>query len=543
MSRPSAGVVAHRPASPASTLIAARRRGLVVAGRAAPRRCRKRRASTRRCPTTDSAVTVNGRGDFASLVVTVNQTRNLTNQAVSVTWTGGVAHRRRPGGSSENYLQVMQCWGDDDGTNPENPGPPPEQCVSGATTGAYGARGPRPPRRLPRRSAGSSRSTRGRTPRRPPAAAIPKNGFIWRPFRAVDGTVVNAQYDTDFNPSLGGGNYWQNPYFDIITTNELAGVERPRPNGTGSDLFEVNTGRRVVGPRLRAAVDPGGRTAPSTRRSAGWWSCLEATAEQENVGTPYEQRRRQVRGHDLAARPTTRGRTASPSRSSSTRSTPACALGADERRIVGTELVARGDQQLAAGSVRDRRPAALQLRDARRRHRPPADRRALGRVHRAWRSCPAPAAAGQIDPASPRSTRPIALSGVVIGFNVDRSPTPTAGAGGPGPQPASGSPSLNLTPRLVAKLLTQSYRSQVDIATVAGPYTWPATNPIDLANDPDFLQFNPEFEILQIAQRPQLQRPAGTRTELRRRRAGLGVDPRRSRGQGLARRRRPTRGG
>ena len=40
-------------------------------------------------PATDSQITVNGRGRFVDLSITVNQTENLTNQAVSITWSGG----------------------------------------------------------------------------------------------------------------------------------------------------------------------------------------------------------------------------------------------------------------------------------------------------------------------------------------------------------------------------------------------------------------------------------------------------------------------
>jgi phosphate transport system substrate-binding protein len=38
----------------------------------------------------DSAITLSGKGAFANLKVTVNQTKNLVNQAVGVSWTGAV---------------------------------------------------------------------------------------------------------------------------------------------------------------------------------------------------------------------------------------------------------------------------------------------------------------------------------------------------------------------------------------------------------------------------------------------------------------------
>jgi hypothetical protein len=60
----------------------------------------------------DSAVTVSGTGAFANVKVTVGQTKNLVNQAVTVSWTGG-APTLPAGGFGVDYLQIMQCWGDD----------------------------------------------------------------------------------------------------------------------------------------------------------------------------------------------------------------------------------------------------------------------------------------------------------------------------------------------------------------------------------------------------------------------------------------------
>ncbi|HET7721567.1 MAG TPA: hypothetical protein VFK43_16480, partial [Acidimicrobiales bacterium] len=83
-------------------------------------------------PLTDSAVTVSGRGAFADMELTVNQTQDLTNQAISLSWTGAPPTVSEPTTFHSNFLQVMQCWGEPDDLVPENPGPPPEQCVWGA---------------------------------------------------------------------------------------------------------------------------------------------------------------------------------------------------------------------------------------------------------------------------------------------------------------------------------------------------------------------------------------------------------------------------
>jgi hypothetical protein len=57
---------------------------------------------------------------------------------------------------------------------------------------------------------------------------------------------------------------------------------------------------------------------------------------------------------------------------------------------------------------------------------------------------------------------------------------------------------IYLTPRLVAKLLTQSYQAEFESVTSTKPakYDWVQGNPTSLFTDPDFLQYNPEFADL-----------------------------------------------
>ena len=93
--------------------------------------------SDTRLPPTSSQVTVNGRGAFSNLAFTVNQTKSLNNQAISISWTGGTPTVNEPNPFNANFVQIMQCWGEDDGTVPGNPGPPPEQCYFGASAAKY----------------------------------------------------------------------------------------------------------------------------------------------------------------------------------------------------------------------------------------------------------------------------------------------------------------------------------------------------------------------------------------------------------------------
>src|SRR5262245_57909472 len=141
-------------------------------------------------PPTPSAVTVSGRGPFSDLRISISQTADLTNQAVSVTWTGG-----RPSPSvSQNVLQIFQCRGDDDGTVPDNPGPRPEQCEFGGQpfSGNLASK-------LPADVAISNEFTRAvdqaSWPGFDPSRGVfdPETGKVWRPFKAVDGTQIDAQ--------------------------------------------------------------------------------------------------------------------------------------------------------------------------------------------------------------------------------------------------------------------------------------------------------------------------------------------------------------
>ena len=376
---------------------------------------------------------MSGRGDFADVAFTVNQTRNLTNQAVSLTWTGGEPTAAAGRASSENYLQIMQCWGDDDGTNPENPGPPPEQCVYGARRGAYGGRRPRPPAPATETISRIVSFGSGRTLRPLDGCPIPTNGFIWRPFRAVDGTVVNAQYDTDFNPQLG----WRQLLAEPVLRRRHDQRARPAPHPAQRHRLRPVRGqhrRRVLGPRLRPAP-ASGRTARSAPRSAGWSSCLVAPPRTENVGTPYDRRRQFGVMTSPLVRQAWENRIAIPLEFNSvdSRLRPRCRASAAS---VGHRAARAGGLQLAAGPVRHGGPPALQLRH--RSATPPPASRSLTRrrVHRAWSSCPVPSTRGAGRPGESGGLRP--ARPVRGGDRLQRRTHPDARRAEPGGQDLAG---------------------------------------------------------------------------------------------------------
>ncbi|MDO8362477.1 MAG: hypothetical protein Q7V88_06235 [Actinomycetota bacterium] len=456
-------------------------------------------------PATDSVLTVNGRGQYAGLAITVNQTAKLTNQAVSVTWTGGEPTIAGPGRFGSHYLQLMQCWGDDDGSVPGNPGPPPEHCVQGAVAGTYGGlpgglypSGFSLSRVISRSDWPNFDSTVGHLDTR--------TTNVWLPFRAVSGTVVDIQTDPSFNPSVVGGNFWLNPYFNLVTTNEIAGGVTG-PDGTGAELMQLLTGVQSSGLGCGQKVQPVEGAEPKIPKC---WIVIvpRGSPSEENVGTPFAEAPEQYGVATSPLSPTAwANRIAIPIEFNPVDSP--CSLADQERRIAGSEtaLTAVASWQPALCSGGTLPPYS---------YAPISDASARQQLVSGTQGAPGmivvsrPLSTANADPHKPVVYAPISLSGLVIGFNIERNPRTDAPAD---EQQLAGVrvAQLNLTPRLVAKLLTQSYREQVTIQQSPN-YPWMAANPSHMGLDPDFLRFNPEFTQLQIADGRSfsgLQLPAG----------------------------------
>lgn len=441
-------------------------------------------------PLTDSAVKVKGRGKYAGLEITVNQTKELLNQAVSITWTGGKPTNVAGVGGrfGTDYLQIMQCWGDDDGTNPANPGPPPEKCAFGATNGVFGGVSgrPFPPSSLADTRIISRKSWPNYDPKIGTLADPPGN--VWRDFVAVDGTRVGNHFDPNFDPEKSGV-FWQNPFFNVITTNEIPGGTTLN-NGEGAELMEVVTGVENSG------LGCGQRVLPLPDGSKGIPTCWivivpRSDAATENVGTAGLGVADGV-GTSPLAPAAWANRIAIPVEFNPVDT--ACALGEDATRIAGSELAlpAVANWQPTLCAIPDQRPFAFGIvSDASARQQlvnRPAGAAGMYVTSR-------PVAADLVDPLNPTVYAPLTLSGLTVGFNIDRLPALQADDEARalrGVRVAE----LNLTPRLLAKLLTQSYTSQVSIK-VAPDYAWMEANPGHLGVDEDFLRFNPEFRELE----------------------------------------------
>lgn len=448
-------------------------------------------------PTTDSAVTVRGRGRFGDLVITVNQTRNLSNQAISITWSGGTPTRSGPSRFAAQYLQIFQCWGDPDASVPENPGPPPEQCVQGASAGAPDAffGGLVPPGsnvldRIIRRNTWAQLD--------PPIGVVdPVDRQTWLPFRSVEGDTVDFMTNSSFTAGFAG-NFWLNPFFDIVTTNEIA-VAATAPNGSGQALFEVNTGVQSSGlgcGQSRQPLPEGGTKVPQC------WIVIVPRGEpvDENVNTSFDLEGENANQRGVLTSPL--GPQAWPNRIAIPIDfnpvDSGCDITVRARPISGTELavpavvrwqpVLCGGGELPPFSYATAADSAARLQLSR------------GTTGMAVISRPLEQPS---DPDKRIVYAPLTVSGVGIGFNIERTPRPDAPDDA---QELAGVrfADLNLTPRLVAKLLTHSYANQVDLLLQPSGYEWAVANPTSPYSDPDFLRFNQEFAQQQLTQGRQL---------------------------------------
>lgn len=399
----------------------------------------------------DSPVTVSGTGEFANLKVTVSQTKNLINQAVTVSWTGGHPTLPSSGDFGVNYLQIMQCWGDD-----QHNGPDRTQCQYG---GSAHQSSPSAGNQVRSRQLNLSGLVDPKETLKPPEGS--SLSYLYVPFWAV-GT------DKPIGAALSG----DNDFFDSQVTNEIP-LASTHGDGSGKQFFEVQTvvqaaglgcgdpvtvggavkGRScwvVIVPRGTVEVDGSTRIPPNRLNS----SPLSQTNWDHRLVVPLE------------FLPVGQ----------------ACPVGAPERRLIGHEL--------AAAAVTSWQPALCgsalysytQLTDDVTRSKV-LDGSSPGL---ALLTNPVPPDQPPAD--HPLVYAPVALSGLAIAFNIEHQPP---GDASPADLQLDGQrfESMKLTPRLVAKLLTQSYQGAVE-----GARDYLKNNPLALTVDPEFLELNPEYK-------------------------------------------------
>jgi hypothetical protein len=460
-------------------------------------------------PATSSAVTVNGSGSFSDLKVTVNQTQNLENQDVSVTWTGG-SQTDSATQFLDNYLQIFQCWS----SSPQNvadpgPAPPPTQCEFGGwsiNSSSYPTSGPTNAVTRILASQGFTDYKQDQATDNWPnpftgqeiapfVDAINGNQLV-EPFVSVDGTVVDQQDNTNYQANLNNPQaFWTNPYFSFYTTNEVDFARTYAAPGGGTEgqqNFQMDTG--LEAPGLGCGQDS--ETLPNgSQQEPQCWLVVVPRGISSEENDPSDD------AAFVDSSPLT------PTAWSNAIDIPlafnpvgsSCAIGADEQRIEGNEM--------AEPAVSSWQPALCSTPGA-----PPysystvSDDEARNNITNASYGAAGmsvfsdPIPPGETDPSNPVVYAPLTLSGIVVAFNIDRDPGLVNGAPIPSEVPLEGTQVENiyLTPRLVAKLLTESYKDQLENVTgdKSSAYSWVQNNPTTLVDDPDFLQYNPEFSLL-----------------------------------------------
>jgi len=472
-----------------------------------------------------------------NLAVTVSQTQGLLSQAVEISWTGGLQSSSPSSGvGGSNYLQFAQCWGED----PENPGHPDRttcqyggfgdkaaatrdasaECKLGPepevgdtpwlppivdehdykyTSGVDAdyakpcQRGLAPVTAIPFASATGGVVSRvmpdptitGGTGQRiayqeysaPGSATI----TIQRPGSPlVDGGIFGLPVAAKVGDTLAqvvGVNLADTPFYTKYTTNEVpwAGTAS---DGKGATKFEIQTA--VQAPWLgcgtvtvdvatnvastpqpcwlvvipRGASDSG---ASAITKSGLWWDSWKHNIAFKLDFKPTAQR---------------------------------CAIGGTEKQLSGSELVSGAisswQPSLCTGAAKSTFVFSTGNEAA--------------ALTKASSTIPSPLAltsrALQASGVDPVQYAPISISGVAIAFAVDKYAVPGIVPGKTTPSEyiaKNTSPfnSMNLTPRLVAKLLTNSYwlslpaADRQHIGYVDGSHT--GNNAPSLVADKDFL--------------------------------------------------------
>lgn len=447
--------------------------GLAVAQTAQPATAQSATAND-----SGSAVTVSGRGEFKDMKFTVGQTTHLTSQAVTVSWSGGTPTTFAGTYFNTDFVQIMQCWGDDDGTVASNPGPSRTQCQYGASPTTGRDSWPGNEYDDTRKIFYSADPTNYGQDDRYGAANPNSPGEV--PFKSVDGTVITT----------GTQN---NALFNRNTTNEVD-FARTGADGTGREYFEVQTANEAPHLGCGTPVTENGRTAP---RSC--WLVIVPQGHLDLDGKPYADTSQVNAGSPVSS---TNWKNRIAIRLDFNPVGTNCALGAKERTTTGSELAADAMTSWQAalcptGTVY----GYTELGEPDTRARLASD----GSSGLAFTTRALGADAGTTAPSDTTVYAPVALSGAVIGFTVERRPK----AGAPAAvRKLAGTKveSLDLTPRLVAKLLTESYRNSPWGAVLgdkaATGYGWAKSNPAGLASDPEFIALNPEFADLSVSETP-----------------------------------------
>ena len=392
--------------------------------------------------------------EFQDLEVTVSQTQNLTSQGVVVDWRG--MNPSVPGEFSRNYMQIMQCWGTATNAVPEGCQWGTPQTATQNLVGTFAANRELSEGEDPLQEYVGSRF------QVPPPSTLPDLKIFRVPFQPVNG-VSTFVYEQYFAPE---------------STNEVTAAP-VGADGTGTAVFEIQTSLEAPHLGCGGVVDgsPVKCWLVLVPRGAHYMTGESVPSDLSLSGSPLSAsnwaNRIQV---PLGFSPLSY----------------ACPIGNAERRVVGSELVSEaitswqpelcqntatfGFSQIGDGEARRQIVSNIEGSSG------------LGFVNK-------PLTATEAGTARLVYT-PVATSAIVVAFNIENQFKNTSPYFSENGKLVT---SLKLNARLMAKLLTQSYRADVPGGNLAAHV---ANNPRSLRHDPEFLALNPRFRDFVINAEP-----------------------------------------
>ncbi len=392
---------------------------------------------------------------FENLEITVSQVQDLTYQAINVTWQGSIA---TPSADlAANYMQIMQCWDDGSGTAD------PTHCQWGAGAGTS----------VSLLGAGAGSRSLGNLGQDPNQSYTGK--FDIKPPPGQSSHSYAVPFQTPASEANPAGEMTQRfqKFFDSSNSNEIAGA-RTSGDGTGEVTFEIQT--TMEAPHLGC----GGITVDGEVRDC--WLVVVPRGEFMANGVLYSQ------GLDgrLMGSPLSQtnwnNRVEFPLDFRSVKS--GCPIGANEVRTTGNEMVATAFSSWQSSMCAKKQVFGFSMiGDSESRRNIVSETDGAARLSFIDLPLTATESTG-----STVVYAPVVKSALVIAFNINYQ---MQGLSELKPKDGQRLTELALTPRLVAKLLTQSY--QEDVAGGTGAL-YLASNPFNLRFDPEFINLNPEID-------------------------------------------------
>ena len=381
---------------------------------------------------------------FRHLSFSVNQTANLSHQGITVRWSGGVPTSALQ--YAQNFMQAMQCWGDT-----------PEQCQFGQPSQAMVDK------------SGFQVQSRSIEPGIDPAQAAeltPERVLAENP----DGSTT---YAFPFQSVDGTSTFETGELFSSATSNEVSAAPTAS-DGTGMLNFEVQTS--LEAPHLGCGSDDGSSTPQPC-----YLVIVPRGSLDLNGAAPSESSGR-INGSPLSLS-AWKNRIVIPLNFAPV--SQSCPIGQSEVRVVGSEIVAKAFtswQPLLCNTGATYGFSRIGDDEAR--------TQITGTDIGASRMA---IVSGALDATSPYAKMvdyaPIAQSAIVIAYNIDYSLYSNSSIYAQ--KNGTKVHNLKLNQRLVAKLLTQSYRDDTPGAGYGNPTV--QANPRSITVDPEFLSLNPEF--------------------------------------------------